>query len=1234
MNTDPFIVNALVNDTTMVPALIDNGCLCSGIIDDALTSKLKLPRIAITPRLLKTAEEKTIDKPTIRFITYLSLDLDGFMTPKLWLYVVPSSTHQLILGKKWLEDQDAVIHAKKNFLELRKNGGLVYGVKRWRQKLRSVARPRLSSIESMTAMVKSVPICRASLEDINKALRVKPGISIEEARKRLPDQIKDFADLFADDGGANDLPSSRGKLDHAINLRQEGGKVQSPPWGPLYNMSREELLVLRKTLTDLLQKGWIRPSSSPAAAPVLFAKKPNGGLRFCVDYRGLNAVTIPDRYPLPLFKETLRQLSKAKWFSKMDVKSAFHRIRIREGDEWMTAFRCRLGLFEWLVTPFGLVNAPASFQRYINEHLREHLDLDATAYVDDTLAYTDGSREGHWSTVRSILKKLRKGGLFLDIDKCEFLCREVKYLGFIVKAGQGVTVDPVKVKAILEWQAPTTVKDVRSFLGFSNFYRCFVEKFSEIALPLTNLTKKHAVWKWGEAENEAFNKLKEIFASEPVLAQWDPERETVVEADSSGYAIGGCLSQVDKLGQLRPVAYLSKRLNSAEVNYPIHDKEMHSIVACLEEWKPELISVVKPFKILTDHKNLKYFMTKQLLNERQVRYNDVLQQFRFNLEWRPGSICDRPDALSRRHQDKPRGLNDERTAGRIMKLLPSIPVNSTDVILEESHSNLDTDPAVQTKLFEDEEMQELWKQGVKLDRDWRRARDAVRAGERGFPADLAFKLSANIAECTVAADGVLRGRDNRIWVPDHEPLKTRLMQKIHDSHLTGHPGRDTMVGIILRRWFWPKIREWVRRFIRNCDVCGRTTVWREAKAGFLRSLPIPDRIGSELTIDFVTDLPPSEGCTNIMVITDRLSKDIFAFGTNSMTSEHCATLFIDRYYRHFGFPRYLTSDRGSDWTSHFWKAFCELTGIKQRLTTAYHPQSNASERANQEIYKYLRAFTCYAQNNWMSLLPMAQLALNNRPHSSIGGMSPFFLRHGYELDPLMEPTPSAITNSRHPGCLSAQKLIQRLKDAQDFAQAAMASAQQRNEQNANRLRRQPERFHVGDKIWLNLQNVKTPQLSKKLAWQHAKYEITAVPDPLTVELNVPGHIHKRFHIELVKRAGNDPFPSQTRDDAQNPPIIDDLEEPEYEVESILRARTIRRGRASHRQALVKYVGWVEPSWEPVEYIKDTIALDKFEELYGNIDINDGPSVTKAGAYVGPAEKYVVEKRKLRKRKPK
>ncbi|KHJ30128.1 hypothetical protein EV44_g3196 [Erysiphe necator] len=275
--------------------------------------------------------------------------------------------------KKWLGDQDAVIHSKEQRLDLRKKGISISSVQKWRNDLRHVPRPKNTTAKDMAALLKTVPVCEATIEDISKSLRDKPKLSAEQATLRLPHQIRDFAELFADDKGAEDFPPLRDHLDHAINLRHEENETFTPPWGSLYNI-------------------------------------------FCVDYRGLNAITIPDRYPLPLFKETLRQLSKARWLTKLDVKTAFHKIRIREGDEWMTAFRCRLLLFEWLVTLFGLINAPATFQRYINQQLREHLDLNAKAYMDDILVYTDNEEEHHWKTVRSILTKIKNAGLFLDID--------------------------------------------------------------------------------------------------------------------------------------------------------------------------------------------------------------------------------------------------------------------------------------------------------------------------------------------------------------------------------------------------------------------------------------------------------------------------------------------------------------------------------------------------------------------------------------------------------------------------------------------------------------------------------------------------------------------------------------------------------------------------------------------------------------------------------------------------
>jgi hypothetical protein len=458
-------------------------------------------------------------------------------------------------------------------------------------------------------------------------------------------------------------------VDHRIELvdhDEKGNKVE-PPWGPLFNMSWEELLVLRKTLTEYLDKGFIRVSNSPAAAPVLFVRKPGGGLRFCCDYRALNRLTKKDRYPLPLIHETLERIGKARWFTKLDVIAAFHKIRIAEGDEWLTAFRTRFGLFEWLVTPFGLANAPSTFQRYINWTLRDFLDDFASAYLDDILVFTSGSLRQHREHVQKVLQRLKDAGLQLDIDKCEFEVKSTKYLGFIIEAGKGIRMDPEKVKAVIEWEVPRSTKGVRSFLGFANFNRRFIRNFSEIAAPLTDLTKRDKPFQWNDAANRAFCQLKKLFVTAPILVQFDPERETIVEADSSGWATGGVLSQYDDDGLLRPCAYFSRKNTPAECNYEIHDEELLAIICCLREWESDLNSI-RHFKIITDHKNLRYFTTQRRLNERQMCWADILSRYNFTLQYRPGKLADRPDALSRREQDMP-AEGDKRLEFRNVRLL-------------------------------------------------------------------------------------------------------------------------------------------------------------------------------------------------------------------------------------------------------------------------------------------------------------------------------------------------------------------------------------------------------------------------------------------------------------------------------------------------------------------------------------------------------------------------------------
>ena len=1265
-----------------IRCLVDQGCSCYATVSPATVRRLKLPTFSISPRPIGgvfQGQQRAITK-----VAYGPIDVGGHQQDRVFAYVIPDQSEDMILGQKWMEDQDVRLSPRKGCLTIKSTG-----IRIWNEHfVKSKADINQICSSVFVSLVhrarkqpdKGVEIFAASLRDIEKSLAVKKRT---DPRTKLPEHYHEYLPLF-DMKAADQLPPHRPGIDHKIELEtDENGKEKEVPWGPLYNMSREELLLLRKTLTELLDKNFIRVSSSPAAAPVLFAKKPGGGLRFCVDYRGLNAVTRKDRYPLPLIRETLRSISRAKWLTKLDVSAAFHKIRITEGDEWKTAFRTRYGLYEYLVTPFGLTGAPATFQRYINYTLREYLDEFASAYLDDTLVYSDGSLDDHRRKVKLVLRKLQEAGLQLDVDKCEFECQTVKYLGFIVEVGKGIRMDLEKVAAIQSWEAPRTVKGVRSFLGFANYYRLFIPEFADIARPLTDLTKKGQTFHWNDKAQQAFDELKQRFISDPILATFDPDRETVLETDASNWATGGILSQYDDNGDLRPCAYFSKKNLPAECNYEIHDKELLAVIRCLEEWDAELRSV-KSFTVLTDHKNLEYFMKIRRLNERQMRWAEILARYNYKLSYRPGKLASRPDALSRREQDVPEGQEDDRLLQRYRQLLePSTTTHAMvttrnqsyerDIRNDDERITTDHQPRAdsdqfngndderiatsiphadrnqnngnndertttgtsranggqpngnddntpnewtidmferQTAPFTDPNLQALWDMAIEQDERFKDTWKAVASQLRKFPKEL--ELHVSIAECDIDRNGRLRYRE-RIWIPDFEPLRTELVQQTHDSTLTGHPGRDATLAILSRRFYWPGVSQYVRKFSNNCDVCGRITTWRDKRWGLLKPLPIPNRIWREISMDFITGLPPARGsgATVCLVIVDRFSKGVIFESVTDMTAEGTADLFIKLFYRHHGLPAAITSDRGSQWVNAFWKRVCQLVGIERRLSTAYHPETDGStEQKNQVLEAYLSAFVAYTQEDWAEHLPSAELAINNRNATSTG-ISSFFMTHGYNVEPIQvkEELDERNEHTRLSPIAAGEQVVKRLRDAREWAEAAIAAAQQTQEMHANRHRQPAIQFKVGDKVWLNLKNIKTDRPCKKIDWRHAKYTVTRVISSHAYELDVPPGIANRFHVVLLRPAATDPLPSQRRDDAQPPAIISDEGHPEWEVEEILRARSRKYGRGKQRQVHVKWKGYALPTWEPLRAMEDTVALDKFERRWGNAQQNDGPANT-------------------------
>ena len=623
-NPSSIEVSVIIDGYRNTTAVLDTGNTTQSMIRESLVNKLCLPRIPLNDSVAITpfAGGKTY---ACSEITKFHLDMGG-LTETHYAYIIPHLSDNLLIGYPWLKRWNASIDCGADKVHFKSIGVTISGKKSLpKLDVRRLNAAGFHHVARHAFKVTKEKVFAASLKDIKNTLsklNLKLDPSDRSWEAKVPKWINPENQITFDKNAlyTQRLPPHRPNVDHHIELTTTDDKV---PWGPLYNMSRDELLVLRATLIDLLDKNFIRVSKSSAAAPVLFVKKPGGGLRFCVDYRALNDISKKDRYPLPRIVETLNRIAQAKWFTKLDVVAAFHAIRIAEGEEWKTAFRTRFGLFEWLVTPFGLTNAPSTFQRFINWVLREFLDIFASAYIDDILIFTEGSKEEHRKQVNQVLAKLREAGLTIDIDKCEFETQKTKYLGFILEPGK-ISMDPEKVEAVEKWEIPHSVKDVQTFLGFANFYRRFIPEFSKIAAPLSNLTKKDAPFKWTETTDQAFRELKKRFISSPILQMFDHLRRTVVETDASGYSIGAILLQADEKDVLHPVAYLSKKMRPEQANYPIHDKEMLAIVEALREWRGELKSVKDQFEIVSDHKNLKHFTAVQNLSERQPRWSQFL----------------------------------------------------------------------------------------------------------------------------------------------------------------------------------------------------------------------------------------------------------------------------------------------------------------------------------------------------------------------------------------------------------------------------------------------------------------------------------------------------------------------------------------------------------------------------------------------------------------------------------
>jgi hypothetical protein len=867
----------------------------------------------------------------------------------------------------------------------------------------------------------------------------------------------------------------------------------------------------------------------------------------CIDYRALNNITIKNSYPLPRIDELFDRLQGAKIFSKIDLRSGYHQIRIAEEDIQKTAFRTRYGHFEFLVLPFGLTNAPATFMHLMNQIFAPYLDKFVLVFLDDILIFSHTVEE-HEQHVRQVLNKLHEHKLYAKLSKCELFKHSVEFLGHIVDA-KGLHMMEDKVKAICEWPPLKSIDDVRSFLGLVGFYRKFIRMFSDIAAPLTALLHNGVKFEWSAEQQKAFDALKKAVTAKPVLVLPDVSKPYVVTTDASGYAVGATLSQDHGFGQ-QPIAFLSKKMLSAEKNYPVHEQELLAIVIALREWRHYLHGNSFTARILTDHHSLQWLRSQPHLSVRQARWMELMAEFDFKIEYQEGKKNIVADGLSRRPDHRSEeGNESQHTIAAMTASMPLLSAESSLLTDVRKHYATDTECT------------------------------AILADPSKFPS---YRIE----------NGLIRDSKRRILIPAGAmEAKKHILFECHDSHTAGHFGTAKTISRISRSFVWSKMNEEIREYVSTCLVCQSNKASSQLPIGLLHPLPIPPHPWHTVTMDLITQLPRSNrGHTAVFVIVDKLTKYVTYIPTvTEATATRLADLFIHFVVRYRGLPRVIVSDRDPRFTSIFWQTLWSGLNTQLHFSTAYHPQTDGqTERANRTLEEGLRAYVQHHQLDWDEHLIMLEIAFNQQKHASTG-FTPYYLNSGREIEMALDH--AVQMSSQHSNATASERLAKLAADL-DVAKQNLKAAQERQAYHANKKRRELV-FKTGDRVMLSTEHLKLKvdgQTPKLLSKYIGPFTITRVLNDVAYELDLPHsmRIHPVFHVSRLKpyRDGSTRFPWRIQHSRPPPEIAPDGDEV-WEVERIVDKRIRRYGRGRRVEYLVHWKGYPdhERTWEPSENLQ-------------------------------------------------
>ena len=930
--------------------------------------------------------------------------------------------------------------------------------------------------------------------------RASEGMSSTQ-KKQIANLLGKYGDIFSKD--EHDLGRT-GIIKHKISVDNTRPIKQAMRRVPVHMQDEVD-----RQLDLMLEHDIIQPSTSPWASAIVLVKKKDGSRRFCIDYRRLNDVTVKDAYPLPRIDESLDQLAGAKWFSCLDLSAGYWQVEVDPDDRQKTAFITRRGLYEFNVMPFGLCNAPATFERLMELVLSGlHWQI-CLIYLDDIIIFGKTFAE-MIQNLDTVLERFAQAGLKLKSQKCQLFKREVDFLGHVINE-HGIHTNPQKIECVKTWPTPKNITELRSFLGLCSYYRRFIINYSHVAKPLTRLTEKDQRFNWTTECSEAFGKLKHMLVTAPILAHPDFTKPFILDTDASNHAIGAVLSQ--KTGnEERVIAYASRTLSKSERKYCVTRKELLALVYFVKYFRHYLYG--RKFTARTDHASLRWLMNFKNPEGQVARWLEVLSTFSMAIEHRPGRLHGNADGMSRKPciDDTVRTSNSEIPQDNSKDLDPScMHVGSENT--DESISEFDDLESLQA---DDDELAVVrsWVQANK------RPEFAVIAAE-GY----ILKSLWNQFPCLELHDNLLVRRqenldeDNVVTFQVIVPKKARrsILYVCHDMKTSGHLGVTKTVSKIKQKFYWPGLQSDVRSYIAGCDACSK-------RKGPIPSKRAPMQIVrsgfpmERIAIDILGELPETpRGNKYIVVIGDYFTKWTEALPIPNMEACTVAKVLVENVLCRFGIPQVIHSDQGRQFESNLFQEMCKLLGIHKTRTTPYHPQSDGMvERFNRTLAAMLSAYVSENHRDWDEQLPYVTMAYRSTEHETTG-MSPNMLMFGrevstpldlvYELPNLSKPIPN-------------NQWVWELRDRIERSHALVRQYTQQamHRQKRNRDSRTSfETFKIGDQVFVHFPVKKVGTSAKLTPFWRGPFKVTGKLSEVLYKVNCGrNNAEQIIHCDRIK----------------------------------------------------------------------------------------------------------------------